>query len=188
MAFDRKSSLTVVGEQEVAPDDALRQMLTTLIHDVLEREFTQFVGAGPYERADSRRTWRNGTRERTWLTRVGALTLRVPRDRTGRFQASLFARYERSEKSLVLVLTEMYIQGVSTRKVTHVVEQLCGATISASDVSALTKKLDGDLAAWRGRRLDGTAYPVLIVDAHHEQVRRDGQVRSTAMLWVIGVS
>lgn len=188
MAFDRKSSPTVMGEQAPAPEDALRQMLTTLIHDVLEREFTQFVGAGPYERAASRRSWRNGYRERTWLTRVGPLTLRVPRDRTGRFQPSLFARYERSEKALVLALTEMYIEGVSTRKVTHVVEQLCGAEISASEVSAVVKKLDTELAAWRGRRVSETAYPVLVVDAHHEQVRRDGQVRSTAMLWVIGVS
>jgi len=188
MAFERKGSLSVVPEQDAAPDDALRQMLTTLVHDVVEREFTQFVGAAPYERSGNRRAWRNGYRERTWLTRVGRLALRIPRDRSGRFQPSLFARYERSEKALVLALAEMYVQGVSTRKVTHVVEQLCGVSISASEVSVLAKKLDAELAAWRSRRLEGTSYPVLVIDAHHEQVRRDGQVRSTAMLWAIGVS
>jgi putative transposase len=188
MAFDRKTTLAVVGEQEAAPDDALRQMLTTLVHDVLEHEFTRGLGAEPFERTASRTGWRNGYRTRQWVTRVGALTLRVPRDRAGRFQPSLFARYQRSEKALVLALQEMYIQGVSTRKVSAIVEQLCGTTISASEVSALVKKLDAELAAWRSRSLDGMTYPMLVIDAHHEQVRRDGQVRSTAMLWVIGVS
>lgn len=191
MAFDRKSSLTVVGEQEArptAPDDALRQMLTTLIHDVLEREFAQGLGAAPFERTPTRTGWRNGYRTRQWVTRVGPLTLRIPRDRAGRFQPSLFARYQRSEKALVLALQEMYVQGVSTRKVSAIVEQLCGTTISASEVSALVKKLDAELAAWRQRPLDEGAYPILVIDAHHEQVRRDGHVRSTAMLWVIGVS
>lgn len=188
MAFDRKSSLAVVGEQETAPDDALRQMLTTIVHEVLEHEFAAVVGAAPYERSPGRSGWRNGYRERQWRTRVGRLELRIPRDRAGRFQPSLFARYERSEKALVLALAEMYVQGVSTRKVTRIVEQLCGTTISASEVSVLVKKLDAELAAWRSRRLDGAAYPVLVIDAHHEQVRRDGQVRSTAMPWVIGVS
>jgi transposase-like protein len=188
MAFDRKTTLTLAGEQEAAPDDALRQMLTTLIHDVIEREFTRGLGAEPFERTPTRSGWRNGYRTRQWLTRVGPLTLRVPRDREGRFQPSLFARYQRSEKALVLALQEMYVQGVSTRKVSAIVEQLCGTTISASEVSALVKKLDVELAAWRSRTLDGTSYPILVIDAHHEQVRRDGHVRSTAMLWVIGIS
>lgn len=187
MAFDRKTTLAAVGEQEPAPDDALRQMLTTLIHDVLDREFTQQLGAAPFERSPQRTDWRNGYRTRQWVTRVGALTLRIPRDRSGRFQPSLFQRYQRSEKALVLALQEMYVQGVSTRKVNAVVEQLCGTTISASEVSALVKKLDTELAAWRSRALDATTYPILIIDAHHEQVRRDGHVRSTAMLWVIGI-
>jgi transposase-like protein len=188
MAFDRKTTLTVVGEQEPAPDDALRQMLTTLIHDVLEREFSRELGAEPFERTVRRTGWRNGYRPRQWVTRVGSLALKIPRDRQGRFQPSLFARYQRSEKALVLALQEMYVQGVSTRKVSAIVEQLCGMTISASEVSALVKKLDVELAAWRSRSLDSTTYPILVVDAHHEQVRRDGHVRSTAMLWVIGIT
>ncbi len=113
--------------------------------------------------------------------------LKVPRDRAGEFQPSLFARYQRSEQALVLALAEMYLQGVSTRKVSAIVEQLCGTTLRASTVSACTKRLDASLAAWRARRLDGTTYPYLILDAHHERIRREGQVLSTAALWVIGV-
>lgn len=170
-----------------APEDALRLMLQQLVHDALEREFAQFLGAARFERTPERRGLRNGHRRRRLLTRVGALELRVPRDRAGRFQPSLFARYQRSEQALVLALVEMYVQGVSTRKVSAVVEQLCGATVSASEVSALAKTLDASLAAWRQRPLGGKAYPYLVVDAHVERVRREGQVRATAALWVIGV-
>jgi transposase-like protein len=88
----------------------------------------------------------------------------------------------------MLALAEMYVQGVSTRKVTHIVETLCGVRISASEVSALVKRLDQELSAWRRRSLADTRYPYLVLDAHHEQVRREGHVRSTAMLWVIGIT
>src|SRR5205085_1334711 len=111
----------------------------------------------------------------------------IPRDRAGLFHASLFAKYERSEQALVLAMVEMYFHGVSTRKVNAIVEQLCGTTISASEVSALTRKLDASLQGWRERRLD-TPYPALVVDAHVEQVRREGHVRATAALWVVGVT
>jgi putative transposase len=162
-------------------------MLSTMIQETLEREFTQFVGAKRFERTGERRDVRNGYRRRQFSTRVGQLELRVPRDRAGRFQPSLFARYQRSEQSLVLALTEMDLQGVSTRKVTTIVEALCGTSVSASEVSALTKRLDGDLEVWRTRPLTAKSYPYLVVDAHVERVRREGQVRSTAVLWVIGV-
>jgi len=170
-----------------APEDALRVMLQHLIHQTLEHEFRQFLGAARFERSPERRGVRNGHRRRRLLTRVGALELRVPRDRAGQFQPTLFARYQRSEPALVLALVEMYLQGISTRKVSAVVEQLCGTTISASDISALTKTLAAALAAWRTRALGGKAYPYLVVDAHVERVRREGQVRSTAALWVIGI-
>lgn len=169
------------------PEDALRTMLQTLVQETLEAEFTRFLGATPHERTPARRGRRNGMRRRRLLTRVGSLELRVPRDRAGQFQPALFARYQRSEQALVLTLAEMYLQGVSTRKVAAVVEQLCGTTVSASTVSACTQTLDAGLAAWRARRLDATTYPYLIVDAHHERIRREGQVLSTAALWVIGV-
>lgn len=191
MALKRQSTPRLRVEQQRAsgdtPDDAMRQMLTTLVQETLEREFTQFVGAQPHERTAARRGWRNGHRVRRYTTRVGTLELRVPRDRAGLFQPTLFARYERSEQAFVAALVEMYVQGVSTRKVAKVVETLCGVHVSASAVSSVVKKLDGELAAWRHRDLGGQAYPYLVVDAHVEQVRREGQVRATAMLWVIGI-
>jgi transposase-like protein len=169
------------------PRDALREMLGTLVQETLEREFTRFLGAAPHEHTPTRRGWRNGHRRRRFTTRVGTLELRVPRDRAGQFQPSLFARYERSEQAFVAALVEMYVQGVSTRNVARVVERLCGAHVSAAGVSLVVKKLDAELAAWRARDLGGHAYPALVVDAHVEQVRREGQVRATAMLWVIGI-
>lgn len=173
---------------QAAPQEVLRTMLTTLIQETLEQEFAAYIGAERFERTPARQDVRNGHRRRRWTTRVGTITLRVPRDRQGRFQPSLFARYQRHEQAFVLALIEMYLQGVSTRKVSAVVEQLCGLTISASEVSALVRRLDGDLEAWRTRSLGGTAYPFLIIDAHVERVRREGQVQSTAALWVIGIT
>jgi putative transposase len=194
MTFDRKNTqqprLSVVDQATraaTAPDDPLRQLLTTLIQETLTHEFAQFVGAAPHERSATRKGWRNGHRRRRFTTRAGTLELRVPRDRAGQFPPSLFARYQRNEQAFVAALVEMYVQGVSTRKVTHVVEQLCGVSVSASEVSALVKKLDTELAAWRSRSLAGQAYPYLVFDAHVEQVRREGHVRATAMLWVIGI-
>lgn len=191
MALTRKTMRPVRPEQPgsvaPAPEDVLREMLTTLVQETLEREFTRFVGARPHERTARRRGWRNGYRRRRFTTRVGTLDLRVPRDRAGQFQPTLFARYERSEQAFVAALVEMYVQGVSTRKVTRVVETLCGVQVSASAVSAVVRKLDTELAAWRQRDLGGQAYPYLVLDAHVEQVRREGQVRATAMLWVIGI-
>ena len=187
MTVPSKATPPVGSEQGPVPEDALRTMVETVVQEALELEFTRFLGAAPHERTDARRGWRNGVRERTLLTRVGTLTLRVPRDRDGAFQPALFARYQRSEQALVLALAEMYVQGVSTRKVSAIIEQLCGTTLAASTVSAATRTLDASLAAWRTRRLDGTRYPYLIIDAHHERIRREGQVRSTAALWVIGV-
>lgn len=135
MTFDRKTTrLPGTGQASAAPDDALRQMLTTLIQQTLEQEFSAFVGARPHERTPERSGWRNGHRRRRLTTRVGTLELRVPRDRAGQFQPSLFARYQRSEQAFVAALVEMYIQGVSTRKVTHIVEELCGVHVSASEV------------------------------------------------------
>jgi transposase-like protein len=158
-----------------------------LIQEALQREFDTFIGAAPHARTPTRRGQRNGSYDRSLKTRIGSLTLRVPRDREGLFRPSLFAKYERSEQALVLSMVEMYFQGVSTRKVTDVVEVLCGTSISASEISALTRKLDVHLTAWRQRRLE-QPYPYLIVDAHYERVRREGHVHGTAALWVVGVT
>lgn len=187
MAFEDKTRALLAGGQAPA-GELLREMVSTVVQDAIRAEFERFLGAAPYERTAARRGHRNGSYKRTLKTRVGALVLDVPRDRAGMFRASLFAKYERSEQALVLAMVEMYFHGVSTRKVNAVVEQLCGTGISASEVSALTRKLDATLTAWRERRLSDTPYPALLVDAHIEQVRREGHVRATAALWVVGVT
>lgn len=187
MAFEDKTRPDPVAEQAPVPD-LFRGWLQTMAQDVLRAEFDRWVGAQPYERTPHRQAYRNGSYPRLLRTRVGGLRLQVPRDRAGHFQPSLFAKYERSEQALVLAMIEMYFHGVSTRKVNAIVEQLCGTTVSASEVSALTRKLDASLTVWRERRLTDTAYAALTVDAHVEQVRREGHVRATAALWVVGVT
>ena len=186
MTSMEKGTSSLALEQAVSRD-AIRELVHVAVQEALEQEFTQFIGAERYGRSDRRRGWRNGSYERTLTTRVGALRLKVPRDRDGVFQPSLFARYERTEQALVLAMAEMYFQGVSTRKVTEVVEVLCGTSVSASDVSALARKLDVALHAWRQRRLNETPYRYLVVDALVERVRREGQVRHTAVLYVMGI-
>jgi len=113
---------------------------------------------------------------------VGTLDLMVPKDRDGEFQTELFERYQRSEKALVLAMLEMYVSGVSTRKVSAITEALCGLEVSKSQVSALTAKLDGEIATWRTRPLT-QAYPYLVVDARYEKVRQGGAVVSQGVLW-----
>lgn len=187
MALEEKTTELPAGEQAPAAE-LLRQLVGTLVQDSIRTEFDRFLGATPYERTPQRRGYRNGSYPRTLQTRVGALRLEIPRDRAGLFRASLFAKYERSEQALVLAMVEMYFHGVSTRKVNAIVEQLCGTSISASEVSALTRKLDATLTLWRERRLADVPYAALTLDAHIEQVRREGHVRATAALWVVGIT
>ena len=121
------------------------------------------------------------------MTRIGKLELRVPRDREGRFSTELFDRFQRSEKALVSALAEMYVQGVSTRKVKTVTEELCGHTFSASTISRINKSLDGLLRRFAQRRLDET-YPYVILDARYEKVRLDGVIQSQAVFIAIGIN
>jgi len=166
--------------------DAFRHFLQTLIQELLEEEMSRFLGAGHYERTQERTGWRNGYKPRALMTRVGKLELMVPKDREGNFQTELFERYQRSERALVLSIVQMYLQGVSTRKVKKVVEALCGLDISRSQVSALTKKLQEETEAWRIRALE-ESYPYLVADARYEKVREGGHVVSKGVLIVIGV-
>ncbi len=121
------------------------------------------------------------------ITRVGKLNLQVPRDRDGRFSTELFERYQRSEKALVSALAEMYVQGVSTRKVKAITEELCGHSFSASAISSVNKGLDEGLSQFAKRRLD-EPYPYLILDARYERVREGGVIRSQAVLIAIGIN
>jgi len=167
-------------------EDFLRELVQRTVQQVLEAEMTGFLGAGTYERNGERRGWRNGYKPRTLKTRVGELELMVPKDRDGEFQTELFERYQRSEKALVLAMLEMYVGGVSTRKVSAITEALCGLEVSKSQVSALTQKLDAEISAWRTRPLTQT-YPYLVVDARYEKVRQGGAVVSQGVLVVCGI-
>ncbi len=175
--------------QAVLTDDPdfLRDLVTHVVQEILEAEMTAHLGAASYERTESRTGQRNGYKPRQLQTRVGTLTLLVPQDRAGTFSTQLFARYQRTEKALLLSLMEMYLQGVSTRKVRAITEALCGTAFSKSQVSRLTSTLDGDLAAWRRRSLADHPYPYLVVDARYEHVRAGGQVMTQGVLIVSGV-
>ena len=176
------------GAREALVDDPefLRELVEAALNRFLDAEITEHLQAKPYERSEGRAGYRNGYRSRQLKTRVGTLTLAVPMDREGTFKSELFERYQRSEKALVGTLMEMYLEGVSTRKVRDVTEVLCGTSFSKSTVSRLVGGLDGDLKAWRERPLDVT-YPYLVVDARYEHVRRGGQVVSQGVLIVKGV-
>ena len=167
-------------------DGGIRRLLETVVQRVLEEELTAFLGAEAYERTEGRAGYRNGYKPRQLKTRVGTLELLVPKDREGRFSTVLFERYQRSEKALLLAVAEMYVQGVSTRKVKHITEILCGLDISKTQVSELAKGLDAEIEVWRSRRLE-KAYPYLIVDARYEKMRQGPQVVSCGVLIVVGI-
>ena len=172
----------LMAEQE----DFLRPLIQEVIQQVLEAEMDEAVGAGKGERTPNRQGYRAGYYGRTLITRVGKLELRVPQDRQGRFRTEVFERYQRSEKALVSALTEMYVQGVSTRKVKAITEELCGHEFSASTISRMNQQLDEELQKFAGRRLE-EAYPYVILDARYEKVREDAVIRSQAVLIAIGV-
>jgi putative transposase len=180
-----------IGRQELMKllleeEDALKALMTRLLQEVLEAEMDQTLGAAKGERAGTRLGYRSGHYSRKLITRVGKLELRVPQDRQGRFSTELFERYQRSEKALVSALMEMYVQGVSTRKVKAITEELCGHEFSASAVSEINKKLDEELKAFMSRPLE-QEFPYLIVDARYERVREDGVCRRRAVLVAIGI-
>ena len=185
----RKDSNRSVAEIKalIAQDsDFLRPMVRTVIQEFLEAEMTEAAGAQKGERVEGRLSYRSGYYARSLITRVGKLELRVPQDRNGRFSTEIFERYQRSEKALVAALTQMYIQGVSTRKVTAISEELCGHSFSASAISAINKKLDAELGHFARRELE-SEYPYLIIDARYEKLRENGVIRSRAVLVAIGI-
>src|SRR5947209_19457641 len=160
-------------------EEFLRALVRTALQEALEAEMTEALGAEKGERAAGRQGYRSGYYGRTLITRVGKLELRVPQDRAGRFSTELFERSQRSEKALVAALAEMYVQGVSTRKVKTVTETLCGHSFSASSISQINKSLDAGLKGFAERRLR-ESYPYLILDARYERVREGGVIVSQA--------
>src|SRR3954462_1022844 len=168
-------------------DDGFRVLLERVVQEVLEAEMTETLHAGKGERTGGRVGYRSGYYDRRLVTRVGILELRVPQDRGGRFSTELFERYQRSEKALVAALVEMYVQGVSTRKVKAISEELCGHEFSASSISALNVKLEEELEGFARQQLE-EEYPYVILDARYARVRERGVVRSRAVLVAIGIN
>lgn len=167
-------------------DNGTAKLVEHVLNQVLDAQATEQLKAAPYERSEERQGYRNGTRERPLTTRVGRIVLRVPRLRNGAFSTELFSRYQRSEQALVLALMEMVVNGVSTRKIATITEELCGVEFSKSTVSELCTRLDPIVEAWNNRSLREHQYPFLMVDAIVMKVREGERVRSRAILIAIG--
>lgn len=185
----RKDVSSAVSELKAllsGDEDFVREAVRGYLQDVLEEEMTASLGAEKGERTSARLGYRSGSYERALITRVGRLDLRVPQDREGRFSTALFERYQRSEKALVAALVAMYVQGVSTRKVKKITEELCGHRFSASTISNLVKTLDAQLLAFARRRLD-EPFAYLILDARYEKVRENGVIGSQAVQIALGI-
>ncbi|MGI6235779.1 MAG: IS256 family transposase [Christensenellales bacterium] len=168
-------------------DRAMAKVMEAVLNQVLDAQLTEQIGADPYERTDERCAYRNGHRMRQMKTRVGTLELLIPRLRNGQFSTDLFHRYQRSEQALVLAMMEMVINGVSTRKVENITEELCGTSFSKSTVSKLCESLDPIVEDFRNRPLE-KHYPFVIVDAIYVKVRENKRVRSKGLLIAIGVN
>lgn len=153
--------------------DRLPELIRTVINMAMKMERQKYLKADPYERSDERLGRANGYKDKTVKTRVGEITFAVPQVREGGFYPEALEKGLRSERAMILTMAEMYVQGVSTRKVAAVLEQLCGTGISASAVSQATKTLDAKLEQWRNSPLGEISY--LYLDARYEKVRQDGR-------------
>ena len=176
--------LTEHGLEGVAP------ALEILLNEAMQIERSAFLGASPHERSEDRKGYANGFRDKRLKSRVGALQLRIPRVRdlaegVEPFYPKALERGERSERALKLAVAQMYVEGVSTRKVTEVTRELCGLEVTSSDVSRASKLLDDEINEWRNRSLSEHAY--LILDARYEKVRHGGSVVDCAVLMAVGV-
>ena len=166
--------------------DALPELMRVILNTAMQAEREQYMKAAPYQRTIEREAHANGYKPKTMRTRVGEITFAVPQVREGGFYPQALEKGLRSERALTLALAEMYVQGVSTRKVKAITEQLCGTSVSSAMVSQAAAEMDEELAKWRDRPLG--EYPYLFVDAYYEQVREDGQVRHLAVLVAVGVN
>jgi len=189
MTANLKSKPSVVAVEGLLVEnrELFKELLRESLQEALAAEMTEAIGAEPGERSADRVGYRAGYYSRSLVTRIGKLELRVPRDREGKFSTELFERYQRSEKALVSALAEMYVQGVSTRKVKAITEELCGHAFSASTISQVNKGLDAALERFATRVLE-EPYPYLVLDARYEKVRIDGVIRSQAVLIAIGIN
>jgi transposase-like protein len=183
LTLESETVQRLFGESE-----QLRQLLEAVVNQVLEAQVAEHLQAEPYERTEERRGYRNGYQPRQLTTRVGTLHLRVPQVRDGSFSPELFERSQRSEQALVCTLMEMVVNGVWTRKVAQITEELCGKAFSKSTVSALCQGLDPLVSAWNEGSLAEQRYPLVLVDALVLKIREGGRVRARSALLAIGVN
>lgn len=165
--------------------EGLPELIRVLVNEAMKLEREAHLQAGAYERTPERQGYANGYKSKTVQTRMGKIEFAVPQVREGDFYPSALEKGMRSEQALTLALAEMYIQGVSTRRVAAITEKLCGTKISSAQVSRATQKLDEVLDAWRTRALEEHVY--LYLDARYEKVRIEGQIQDAAVLMAVGV-
>jgi putative transposase len=178
--------IEAVLEFLASPDgSALTDLIRQLLNSCMLAERQKHLQAAPYERTEERQGHSNGFKDKTVKTRLGEITFSIPQVREGGFTPKSLEDGLRSERALKVALAEMYVQGVSTRKVAAITEKLCGFELSSTQVSRAAAELDGVLKAWRERPL--AECPYLYLDARYEQVRVDGQVRDVAVLVAVGV-
>ena len=187
MTYQEDFTLTTELLEQIAEQgfDFIPELLRILINTAMEVERQKYLGVEPYVRSQERKAHANGYKPKTVKTRVGNITFDIPQVREGGFYPDALEKGQRSERALLLTLAEMYVQGVSTRKVSAIVEQLCGVEISSSQVSRAIAMMDEILENWRNRLLG--AIPYLYLDARYEKVRQDGQIRDAAILIASGV-
>jgi transposase-like protein len=189
MARNSKKSQEKVENQGFFVDpESLARLVQVSVQNVLEEQLEQHVAAKPYERTTKRQGYRNGTKPRTMKTTVGELHFQVPQVREGGFRPTVFERYQRSDRALVAAMQEMVVQGVSTRRVSSVLEEMAGFEVSAATVSRAMAELDEEIERFRNRSLKGHLYPYVVIDARYEHVRENGHVTSGAILIAAGIT
>lgn len=176
-----------VGLFSETKDEAFGKLMEALLNQVLQAESAEQLGASNYERSKERSDYRNGTRTRSLTTRIGKIELQIPRHRNVPFKTSLFENYQRNEQALITTMMEMVVQGISTRNVKKVTEELCGESFSKSTVSEICKELDVPIKHFKERLLP-EHYPFIIVDAIYLKAREDHRVKSKALFVAIGIN
>jgi transposase-like protein len=187
MAYQNDFTLPEEIVEQIAANgmDYLPELIRTMINTAMQIERQRYLKAGLYERNEDRQGHANGYKDKTVRTRVGEITFAVPQVREGGFYPEALEKGLRSERALTLTLAEMYIQGVSTRKVAAILERMCGSGVTSSTVSQAARELDEKLEQWRNSPLEEMVY--LYLDARYEKVRQDGQIRDAAVLVAVGV-
>ena len=168
-------------------DELSKQLLTTILNQLMENQRDEYIQVDNYVRDQQRVSQRNGYYPREYVTRIGSLELNVPRTRDGQFSPTVFERYQRHEQALIASMLEMYVQGVSTRKVTKIVEELCGKSVSKSFISSLTTQLDQQVEDFLNKKFE-MDYPFLFSDVLYLKVRENRRVVSKAFHLVVGIN